>query len=165
MTAIDFVKLLVQVERFSSGVLGLILLSLIGLECIQVLLRFAFSVGLVWSGDIRALLLLALGWLGAAHLWLTRSHLEVNFFSPRYSVPDHYVHFFCDVVAIVGMLWLLPKFIAAMTIYNSMVMPLLPLPLGVKFVLPIIALILIGFCASTRLIVGITNSKEQFRGR
>lgn len=144
--------LLSRWERYSSTLLGLILATLVCSEITQVLLRHAFSLSIVWVDDIRALLLLWLGWQGAAHLWMNQSHLIVDFFGNGSGVYSQRLNVLCDFLVIIGVIWLMPAFLDAMSIYNSMVMPMLALPQGFKFIPPIAALSQIALFACLRLL-------------
>lgn len=57
---------------------GGVLAATVMLAFLQVVLRYGFASSIIWVEEISVLLLLLLCWLGAAQLWLTRSHVLVD---------------------------------------------------------------------------------------
>lgn len=143
---------LIRFERLSAAFLGLILLTLVSLESAQVLTRTFFHSGLFWVDDIRMLLLLTLAWLGAGHLWMTQSHLTVDFVVLSMRIPTDVVQVGADVIAVIGVIWMIPAFMSSISLYGSMMLPMLPLPMGIKFVPAVVGLLMIGCCSSYRLL-------------
>ncbi len=136
-----------RVLRISSFLLGAILMALVVLECIQVVLRYLFGIGIFWAMDVTTLLLLSFGWLGAAHLWATHSHLAVDLLGRRIRLSQTLILAVSDLLVIVGVIWMLPQISLTMEIYSGMTMPALDLSLASKFIPPSIGLCLIGLSA------------------
>ncbi|MGR3434225.1 MAG: TRAP transporter small permease [Shimia sp.] len=64
-------------------VLGALLAGLVGLEVTMVALRYLFAEGIVWGRDVTILAMATMAWLGAALLWLERTHLAVDLLPAR----------------------------------------------------------------------------------
>ena len=64
-------------------VLGVLLIALVGLEVVMVALRYLFADGIVWGRDVTILAIATMAWLGAALLWLERTHLAVDLLPAR----------------------------------------------------------------------------------
>ncbi len=122
-------------------------MALVFLECIQVVLRYLFGIGIFWAMDVTALLLLSFGWLGAAHLWVTHSHLDVDLLGSRIRLSQTLILAVSDLLVIVGVIWMLPQISLTMEIYSGMTMPALDLSMDSKFIPPTIGLCLIGLSA------------------
>lgn len=123
-----------------KAVLGVTLVLLIVLELVEIVLRYFFLTTLQWSSDVSGLLLLTLGWLGAAYLWLIRNHLTVDLFAGRYPQLDRMLRGLPDVLMIMAALWLLPNVLQTMQIYDSMVMPALNAPASIKFIPTVVSI-------------------------
>jgi TRAP-type C4-dicarboxylate transport system permease small subunit len=122
-------------ETVFRALLGLLLLAMVALDGGQVLLRYVFSSGVVWGGDVSALLLLTLGWLGAPALWLNRSHIAVDLF-PGSALGGRAARAVLDIVMIAGGVWLFHASLGALEAYSFIDLPVLPLSASVKY-LPI----------------------------
>ncbi|NND92418.1 MAG: TRAP transporter small permease [Granulosicoccus sp.] len=141
-----------HVLRVSSILLASILVALVGLECAQVVLRYLFGIGIYWAVDVAGLLLLSFGWLGASHLWVTRSHLEVDFLGSLNRIPQRLILAIGDLLVIAGIIWIFPQIMLTIKIYSGMTMPALQLSMAMTYIPPTIGLCLIGLSAVMHLV-------------
>ncbi len=72
-------------ERFRARVIGLLealiglsILSLTALACMQVLLRYVFGSSLFWVEEVSVMALIWMAWTGACLLWLKGEHIAVD---------------------------------------------------------------------------------------
>ena len=132
-----------QLLTITSNLLGLALCLLVLLECVEVVLRYGFATTLLWSADVSSLLLLSLGWLGAGHLWIARSHLVVDLFQGRFPRFFKWVSAVAEVVVLMGIIWLVPKLMDTLPIYADMVMPAIDVSASILFIPSMVGLFLI----------------------
>jgi TRAP-type C4-dicarboxylate transport system permease small subunit len=64
--------------RLLETMIGLSMLVLTALACLQVLLRYGFGASLFWVEEISVMLMIWMAWLGASLLWLKSGHLGVD---------------------------------------------------------------------------------------
>jgi TRAP-type C4-dicarboxylate transport system permease small subunit len=64
--------------RIASGVVGLSLLGICGLAVVQVALRYLFGRSLFWVEEISAIAFIAMVWVAAPALWLSKEHLVLD---------------------------------------------------------------------------------------
>lgn len=64
--------------RIASGVAGLSLLGICGLAVVQVALRYLFGSSLFWVEEISAIAFIAMVWVAAPALWLSKEHLVLD---------------------------------------------------------------------------------------
>jgi len=64
--------------RIASGVVGLGLLGICGLAVMQVGLRYLFGRSLFWVEEISAIAFIAMVWVAAPALWLSKEHLVLD---------------------------------------------------------------------------------------
>lgn len=62
---------------------GLCVLALVGLACLQVLLRYGLGDSLVWMEDASVLILIWMVWVGGILIWIQGSHLAIDFLIQR----------------------------------------------------------------------------------
>ena len=148
----DIASIRRQLLTITSYLLGFVLCCLVLLECVEVVLRYGFATTLLWSADVSSLLLLSLGWLGAGHLWIARSHLVVDIFQRRFPHFLRWTSALAEVVVLVGIIWLAPKLMDTVSIYTDMVMPAIDLSASVRFVPSMIGLLLISLGAILNLL-------------
>jgi TRAP-type C4-dicarboxylate transport system permease small subunit len=134
------------------AVLGVTLVLLVVLELVEILFRYFFLATLQWSSDVSGLLLLTLGWLGAAHLWLIKNHLTVDLFAGRNLQLQRKLRMLPDVLMLMAAMWLLPVVVQTMRIYDSMVMPALNAPASIKFIPTVVSLPLLLSAAVVNLV-------------
>jgi len=58
---------------------GLSVIALTLLACVNVVLRYLFSTSLIWMEDASVLVLIWMVWIGAVLLWFQRGHLAIDF--------------------------------------------------------------------------------------
>lgn len=146
------------ITRYSASALGCLLSVLVLLEFLQVTLRYLFGQGLFWANDVSLLLLLSLGWLGAAHLWLINQHLIVSVLD-KWLKPYHpAIEVLTDLLAILGTIYLLPKFAETIKLYSQIELSALPFSVAAIYIPPLIGIILIGISAAYKLATATRNS-------
>lgn len=64
-------------------VLGAGMSALVGLACMQVVLRYFFDSAVPWMEEISVLILVAMVWLSVIPLWVMRSHIALDIFIMR----------------------------------------------------------------------------------
>ena len=64
--------------RIACGFVGLCLLSFCVLAVAQVVLRYVFSSSLFWVEEISVIAFVAMVWVAAPALWLSREHLVLD---------------------------------------------------------------------------------------
>ncbi|MEZ5656998.1 MAG: hypothetical protein R3E83_00220 [Burkholderiaceae bacterium] len=136
--------------------------SLLLLELISIVTHHLPWPALLWLGDATRLLLLAFGWIGAAHLWLSRGHLRLsqrpashpNRHDPRWMLAD--------ALMLVGCVWLLPKILQTMDVYASLLMPVIDLSAGAKFAPMACGVSLLALAAALNLLIDLS---DPARGR
>ena len=65
-------------HRIASSVVGLCLLTISVLAVAQVVLRYVFANSLFWVEDISTIAFVAMIWVAAPALWLSREHLLLD---------------------------------------------------------------------------------------
>jgi TRAP-type C4-dicarboxylate transport system permease small subunit len=73
------------VVRCLSAALGTCVMAMTGLAVLQVVLRYVFASSLIWVEEVSVIIMLWMTWLGVSVLWLTQSHIAVDFLSGRLS--------------------------------------------------------------------------------
>jgi TRAP-type C4-dicarboxylate transport system permease small subunit len=73
------------VVRWLSATLGTCVIAMTGLAILQVVLRYVFSASLIWVEEVSVIIMLWMTWLGVTVLWLTQSHIAVDFLTGRLS--------------------------------------------------------------------------------
>ena len=147
-----------------SLLLGVTLLLLVMLELVEIVLRYFFLTTLPWSSDVAGLLLLILGWFGAAYLWLVQGHITVNLFFTRETRIKRLLTYLPDVLMILCAAWLLPAMLSTMEVYSSMIMPALNAPASLKFVPTVLAIPVIIVAALLNLAEQLNQSPDQRTG-
>jgi len=150
-----------QVLAVTSRLLGMTLCLLVLLECIEIVLRYSFATTLLWSTDISALLLLLLGWLGAGHLWIAKSHLVVDLFPGRFPLFFKLVNIAAEVTMLLGIIWITPKLMQTMAIYAEMIMPALEVSASVRFIPLVIGLLLISLGSIFNLVDALSRNSPK----
>ncbi len=131
--------------------MGVILCTLVILEFVQVAMRYIFDQGLFWAADVTLLLLLSLGWLGAAHLWFIKQHLTLRLFD-RWLMPyQQALDGLVDLLAVLGALYLIPGFIDTLKIYAKIELAVLPVSAAVIYIPPLVSITLIGISGFIKL--------------
>ena len=62
-----------------EALVGLSMIVLAVLACVQVVLRYLFSLSLIWMEDASVVVLIWMVWIGAVLLWFQRGHLAIDF--------------------------------------------------------------------------------------
>lgn len=121
-------RLRAGLARVSLWAIGLCLVALVALDFWQVIQRYVLGVSWPWAGDLSIILLLALAWIGAGHLWLARGHIAVDLlpFGARL-LP------LFDLVVLVGGALLLPLIWETMAAYSFIDLPALNVSGAVKY--------------------------------
>lgn len=73
------------VVRCLSAALGTCVMAMTGLAVLQVVLRYVFASSLIWVEEVSVIIMLWMTWLGVSVLWLTQSHIAVDFLTSRLS--------------------------------------------------------------------------------
>ena len=73
------------VVRCLSAALGTCVMAMTGLAVLQVVLRYVFASSLIWVEEVSVIIMLWMTWLGVTVLWLTQSHIAVDFLTGRLS--------------------------------------------------------------------------------
>ena len=73
------------VVRILSAALGTCVIAMTGLAVLQVVLRYVFASSLIWVEEVSVIIMLWMTWLGVTVLWLTQSHIAVDFLTSRFS--------------------------------------------------------------------------------
>jgi TRAP-type C4-dicarboxylate transport system permease small subunit len=73
------------VVRYLSAALGTCVIAMTGLAVLQVVLRYVFAASLIWVEEVSVIIMLWMTWLGVTVLWLTQSHIAVDFLTSRLS--------------------------------------------------------------------------------
>jgi TRAP-type C4-dicarboxylate transport system permease small subunit len=60
-------------------------MAMTGLAILQVVLRYVFTASLIWVEEVSVIIMLWMTWLGVTVLWLTQSHIAVDFLTSRLS--------------------------------------------------------------------------------
>jgi len=60
-------------------------MAMTGLAVLQVVLRYVFASSLIWVEEVSVIIMLWMTWLGVSVLWLTQSHIAVDFLTGRLS--------------------------------------------------------------------------------
>lgn len=139
--------------------MGVLLSLLVLLELAQVGLRYVLDSGLFWALEVSLLVLMSLAWLGAAHLWLIRRHLVIDFFGGRWPGVTPWMDGIADLVVIIGAVWLGPQIVEAIGIYRHIDTGSLPLS-GVLSLLPMAIGISLMTCAA---LINVAESWRQSR--
>lgn len=73
------------VVRCLSAALGTCVMAMTGLAVLQVVLRYVFASSLIWVEEVSVIIMLWMTWLGVSVLWLTQSHIAVDFLTSSLS--------------------------------------------------------------------------------
>ena len=71
--------------RYLGAFLGACVVTMTGLAILQVILRYVFAASFIWVEEVSVIMMLWMTWLGATVLWLTQSHIAVDFLTGRCS--------------------------------------------------------------------------------
>ena len=71
-------RIRVRVIGLLEALIGLSILILTVLACVQVLLRYAFGGSLFWVEEVSVMALIWMAWTGASLLWLKGDHIAVD---------------------------------------------------------------------------------------
>ena len=112
--------------------LGVLVIGLIGLEVVQVFLRYFLASGISWGRDVSTLLMFAIAWLGAPYLWLQRRHLAVDLL-PGSLTGTRYWQTALDLVVIAASIALLLTTRQAMEAFEFIDLPALGTSAAIKF--------------------------------
>ena len=77
--------------RYLSATLGTCVMAMTGLAVLQVVLRYVFASSLIWVEEVSVIIMLWMTWLGVTVLWLTQSHIAVDFLTGRLSQRINWV--------------------------------------------------------------------------
>ncbi|MEM9011234.1 MAG: TRAP transporter small permease subunit [Pseudomonadota bacterium] len=114
--------------------LGLLLLTMVTLETVQVLLRYLFADSLLWGRDVGLLLLLSLAWLGAPLLWASQGHIAVDALLQRLPArAERIVAVAVDLLAIAAAIGLAYVTVLAIEAFSLIDMPSLGVSGAVRF--------------------------------
>lgn len=147
--------------RWSAAILGLLLAALVLLEFAQVILRYAFGSGVVWGNDVTVLLLLSLGWLGAAHLWVSRAHLSIELFDKVLSRRLWLINGIADVLVLVGAVWLMPRVFETLVAFQGMQLAALNVTAAVKYLPMALGIALLACAAAANLLVPLLERRAR----
>ena len=121
--------------RVSAFLLALLLALLVTLDFAQVVMRYVLGTGWSWAGDVSVIMLLSLGWMGAGHLWLSRSHIVVDLLPG--SDAGRRLRVWLDTAAsiavVAGVVILLPMIVTTIETYGLIVLPALGVSGAVKY--------------------------------
>ncbi|MEM9106362.1 MAG: TRAP transporter small permease subunit [Pseudomonadota bacterium] len=117
---------------FLRAGLGVLVILLIGLEVVQVFLRYFLASGITWGRDVSTLLMFAIAWLGAPYLWLHQRHLAVDLL-PQNVTGSRQWSGALDLAVVVASLCLLVITRQAMQAFASIDLPALGTSAAVKF--------------------------------
>lgn len=112
--------------------LGLLITVIIGLEVLQVFLRYLFASGVVWGRDVSTLLLFSIAWLGAPLLWLERRHLAVDLLPSRLTGASYWLRGL-DLLMLVAAIALFIQIRSAMQAFAFIDLPSLGTSAAIKF--------------------------------
>lgn len=115
--------------RLSAVLAGGLLAALVTLDAVQVVLRYALGRGFAWGGEVAAILLITLTWVGAGHLWLARSHVAVDLFG----LGGTWVRGAIDAGLVAGALALLPALASTVQGFGFIELPALGVPASIKY--------------------------------
>ena len=135
----------------SGAAMGAVLVALVALDVAQVVLRYGFGAGWPWAGDLTIVLLLTLAWLGAGHLWLRGTHIAASLLPERAAGVAGAAF---AVVALLGIVVVMPMAWGTMLLYAGIDLPALPLPAAVKFAPVVAGLAWLGVAIALRLAAG-----------
>jgi len=148
-------------ERSLILVLGASLFFLVSLEVAQVVARVVFDLGMIWHSDVVSILLPAMGWFGAAYLWLVRQHVVVDVIIGKQQRFQSAVLMISDCMILIGMYWCFPKVLKTIIEYDVLYMPVLPLPASVVYMPIFCALILLTLAALINLVEYLFQPVEE----
>ena len=133
----------------SGAAMGALLIVLVGIDVMQVALRYGFGVGWPWAGDLTIVLLLSLAWIGVGHLWLSGGHIGVRLLPPQAArVADGAF----ALLALAAILLAVPMTWQAVGLYAAIDLPALPLPMAAKYVPVLGGLVWLGAAIALRLL-------------
>ena len=122
------------VVRCLTAALGTCVIAMTGLAVLQVILRYVFAASLIWVEEVSVIIMLWMTWLGVTVLWLTRSHIAVDFLTGRLSQRTNraLVVIFNGIAIIVagGLLWASRETLSTMV---GMELDTLAIDLSIKY--------------------------------
>jgi TRAP-type transport system small permease protein len=117
-----------------SILLGMLVVALMLLDASQVILRYFFSRGVTWGGEVAIMMMLTLAWLGAALLWLMRAHIAVDVILGVIGTRmRRWLYAGLDLVVILAGAKLFFMALAASSVYGAIDLPALGTSAAVKF--------------------------------
>ncbi len=116
--------------------MGGLLAALIGLEVVQVMLRYLLAGGIIWGRDVATLLLFTIAWLGAPLIWMQRGHLAVDLFPGALAGAGaaRGVGIALNLILLGGAGALIPVTLGAMQAFAFIDLPTLGTAASVKFI-------------------------------
>lgn len=112
----------------SAALMAVLLVALVALDFTRVVLRYLVGEGFAWAPDLAIVWLIALAWIGAGHLWLARSHIAIDLFT-----PPPWLRAAVDGGVIAGAVVLLPLVAKTADAFGFIDLPALPLSAAVKY--------------------------------
>ena len=146
----------------SRSILGAVLLAIVLLQLCAILSRqLGADIG-SWTGETTGLLLLCLGWIGGAHLWLIRGHLTLGS-GQSPSQWQRRVFIVSEAMMLIIAFGLAPAIQTSLEIYSSLLMPASEMPASIKYVPMVIGLIYIALGSVLNLTLEFTAVQDRRR--